>query len=121
MGIPIEFNPDLALRDIKEFEAGRRAKEECVPENLEIGTEYSFFKKEQRCYWLTGPVPLIITKGTGVFSSPLAGVQILEATHFLKDNEVCTKGKYKVLELFDKDEAEKLPYDYFQRNGFSEQ
>lgn len=121
MGIPIEFNPDLALRNIAEFESGNRKKEECIPENLEVGKEYEFFKKEQRCYWLTGHVPLIETSSAGgTFSSPLASVRILEATHFSKDGVVYTKGKYKILKLIGEAEGKKLPYDFFQRNGFQE-
>ena len=121
MGIPIEFNPDLALRNISEFESGDREKEECIPEDLAVGKEYSFFKKEQRCYWLTGAVPLIETSSKGgTFSSPLASVQIIEATHFVKNGIVCTRGKYKILKLIGKEEGKQLPYDYFQRNGFGE-
>ena len=37
MGIQVEFNPDLALRDISEFEKGNRKKEECIPEDLKVG------------------------------------------------------------------------------------
>jgi len=121
MGIPIEFNPDLALRNISEFKSGKRKKEECIPESLEVDGIYDFFKKEQRCYWLTGAVPLIETSSVGgTFSSPIASVRILEATHFLKDGVVCTKGKYKILKLIGEAEGKKLPYDFFQRNGFEE-
>ncbi len=35
MGIKVEFNPDLALRDISEYKEGRRKQEECLPEKLE--------------------------------------------------------------------------------------
>ena len=34
MGIKVEFNPDLALRDISEFKNGNRKIEEFIPENL---------------------------------------------------------------------------------------
>lgn len=37
MGIQVEFNPDLALRDYSEFEKGNRKEEECIPKNLETG------------------------------------------------------------------------------------
>lgn len=37
MGIQVEFNPDLALRDIREHKEGRRTLEECIPELLEEG------------------------------------------------------------------------------------
>ena len=63
MGIKIEFNPDLALRDFSEFRRGKREKEECIPENLEEGRIYPFLKEGQRNYWLFGEIPLVETKG----------------------------------------------------------
>lgn len=117
MGIPIEFNPDLALRNIAEYKAGQRQREECIPEKLEVGGVYKFLKKDQRNYWFFGPIPLIETKGNWQFSLPLASVQILEATHFLKGDQIYTKGKYKILEILkDKD----VLYDFFNRTGFDE-
>lgn len=103
MGIKVEYNPDLALRNISEFHKGNRKVEECIPENLEAGKFYPFLKKEQRLYWLHGDIPLIETKGSEVLSRPKASIIILEATHFLKNSEVWTKGRYKVIEVF-KDE-----------------
>lgn len=100
MGIQIEFNPDLALRNFSEYSAGRRKKEECVPENLEVGKIYDFLKSNQRNYWLLGEIPLLETKGNTVLSRPIASVIILEATHFIEDKEVFTKGKYKIVEVF---------------------
>ncbi|OGF20778.1 hypothetical protein A2316_04200 [Candidatus Falkowbacteria bacterium RIFOXYB2_FULL_38_15] len=100
MGIQVEFNPDLALRDISEFKKGNRKVEECIPENLEAGKAYPFFKKDQRNYWLFGEIPLLQTKGNGVLSRPRASIVMLEATHFLVDGEVYTRGKYKVVEVF---------------------
>jgi len=101
MGIQIEFNPDLALRNIAEFKAGRRKIEECIPEKLAIGKTYSFLKNEQRIYYMKGDVALIeTTKEGGNFSQPRAVVKILEVMHFVKKGEVYTKGKYKVLKIF---------------------
>lgn len=37
MGIQVEFNPDLALRNISEFKKGNRKEDECIPEKLETG------------------------------------------------------------------------------------
>ena len=62
MGIHIEFNPDLALRNISEFKNGKRKIEECIPENLEVGEAYPFLKSGQRNYWILGEIPLIETK-----------------------------------------------------------
>lgn len=114
MGIKVEFNPDLALRDISEFKAGRRKIEECLPEKLEIGKIYPFLKKDQRNYWLFGEIPLIETRGGEVLSRPLAGIQILEATHFLNKGEIWTKGKYKVIEVFS---DKNIHFECFDRVG----
>lgn len=108
MGIRIEFNPDLALRDYSEFEKGCRKQEECIPNNIENSKVYEFLKKGQRNYWLNdsdewsyGEMPLVKTKGDGVLSRPIASIKMLEVTHFLMNSEPYTKGKYKVIEVFD--------------------
>lgn len=103
MGIQVEFNPDLALRNISEYKVGKRKQEECIPEPLEEGKIYDFLKKGQRNYWFDGEMPLVETKGNQNLSRPLASVIILETTHFLNKNEVWTKGKYKVIEVFKDD------------------
>jgi hypothetical protein len=108
MGIQVEFNPDLALRA---FETKERKKEECLPKKLEVGKIYDFLKSGQRLFWLDegpewncGEMPLCETKGGGVFSSPIASIKILETTHFLNEGKVWTKGKYKVIQIFDKND-----------------
>jgi hypothetical protein len=45
MGIKVEFNPDLALRNFKEFKHNKRLQEECIPINIEEGKIYSFLKE----------------------------------------------------------------------------
>ncbi len=100
MGIAVEFNPDLALRNYSEFTAGRRKREECIPEKLVTGETYSFLKSGQRNYWLFGEIPLVETKGNGQLSEPLASVIIIEATHYAQGGAAFTKGKYKVVEVF---------------------
>lgn len=107
MGIAVEFNPDLALRDISEYKSGKRKIEECVPENLEEGMVYDFLKKGQRLYWLSdsefwggGQMPLCKTSGNENLSRPIASIKILEATHFLENGEIWTKGKYKIIDIF---------------------
>ena len=59
MGIQVEFNPDLALRNISEFTSGNRKESECIPENLQTGETYDFLKHGQRNYWLEGEIPLL--------------------------------------------------------------
>ena len=114
MGIQVEFNPDLALRNISEYKNNNRQEEECIPGNLEVDKTYSFLKKDQRNYWLHGEIPLLETKGNGVLSRPRASIVILEATHFLKDKEMYTKGKYKVIEVF---KGDKIEFEGFDRVG----
>ena len=101
MGIQIEFNPDLALR---KFKTEGKEPEECIPENIKEGEAYQFLKKGKRLYWLHGEIPLRITIGNQQLSKPLASVIILEEVHFLRDNEIWTKGKYKVVKLLNENE-----------------
>ncbi len=104
MGIQVEFNPDLALRNTSEYKAGNRKIEECIPEPLEINKVYNFLKEGQRMYWLEGELPLLETKGNGDLSKPKASIVILEATHVKEDNKIYTKGKYKVIKTLSEDE-----------------
>ncbi len=114
MGIQTEYNPDLALRNIEEFKKGNRKKEECIPENIANGQIHKFLKKGQRNYWIEGEIPLLETKGNQQLSKPMASIIILEATHFLLNNEPYTKGKYKVVEVFDTDDS-KIHFNGFAK------
>ena len=114
MAIKVEFNPDLALRNILVFKKGNRKAEECMPENLETGKTYNFLKKDQRNYWLFGEIPLNETKGNQVLSRTKASVVILETTHFVENGESYTKGKYKVVEVFKDD---KIHFEGLDRVG----
>lgn len=114
MGIKVEFNPDLALRNISEFKNGNRKIEECIPEDLEVGKIYNFLKKDQRNYWIYGEIPLIETKGNEVLSRPKASIKILEATHFCVDGIMYTKGKYQVIEVFTDDD---IHFECFDKIG----
>lgn len=114
MWIKIEFNPDLALRNYQECISGNRKREECIPQEMEVGGIYPFFKKEQRLYWLYGAIPLIETRGNEKLSRPKASIQILEATHFLENGSICTRGFYKVLEIF---HDESIQFECFDRVG----
>lgn len=108
MGIQVEFNPDLALRDISEFKAGKRKIEECIPESLKKDEIYNFLKKGQRLYymsdnpvWNCGEIPMMKTEGGEKLSRPIASIKILEATHFLENGGIWARGKYKVVDIFD--------------------
>lgn len=102
MGIQVEFNPDLALRNSNEFRSKKRMLQECIPRNLEEGQTYDFLKRGQRNYWFGGELPLLETDGKRL-SLPIASIVILEATHFKLNEEVYTKGKYKVIKKLDSD------------------
>ncbi len=112
MGIQVEFNPDLALRNIAEFKNGNRREGECIPENLEVGKIYPFLKEGQRNYWFGGELPLVETKGSQNLSRPKASILILEAIHFIENGKVYTKGKYKIVEVFKDD---KIHFDGYTK------
>ena len=114
MGIKVEYNPDLALRNIEEYKNGKRKEEECIPENMEEGKVYDFLKKDQRNYWFFGEIPLVETKGNEVLSRPKASIIIIEATHFIKDREMWTKGKFKVVEVF---KDKNIHFECFDKAG----
>ncbi len=113
MGIQVEFNPDLALRDIAEYLGGRRSLEECIPTDLQEGRVYPFLKSGQRNYWLLGEIPLCSTNGRGNLSRPLAAILITEVTHTVKDGEVYTSGNYLVKKVFD-EKDETIHFEGFQ-------
>jgi len=113
MGIQVEFNPDLALRNIKEFNEGRRSLEECIPQDLRPGRIYQFQKVGQRNYWLEGIIPLLETEGEGKLSRPLAAIIILEATHYVgPSGTIWTKGLYEVQRVYSPDDTE-IHFDGF--------
>jgi hypothetical protein len=114
MGIQVEFNPDLALRDYSEFEKGARKKEECIPERLMSGQIYPFLKKGQRNYWLNGEIPLLKTEGNQRLSRPIASIIILEATHIIINGELYTKGRYQVRNVFDINDS-KIHFEAMKR------
>ena len=101
MGIQIEFNPDLALR---RYNSPNKNIEECVPEHIERERAYKFLKRGQRNYWLEGELALVETEGGEKLSAPKASIKITEATHFKEGDNVYTKGKYKVVEVFTDDQ-----------------
>lgn len=121
MGIQIEFSPELALRDISEYKKGKRKKEECIPEKMQKGKVYPFLKSGQRVYWFNdeafwsrGEMPLVRTDGTGKTTRPVAGIKMLESTHFIVKGKIYTKGKYKVLSIFDIDDP-KIKFESVRR------
>ncbi len=113
MGIQVEFNPDLALRNIQHYKSKERSLEECIPEKLEEKQVYNFLKKGQRNYFLLEEIPLLETKGNQELSRPLAAIVILEAVHFLKERKVYTKGRYLVEKVFDLNE-EKINFEAYK-------
>jgi hypothetical protein len=50
MGIQVEYNTDLALRNIEEFVKKNRFVEEYIPKPIEVNKVYNFLKKGQRNY-----------------------------------------------------------------------
>jgi len=101
MSITAEYCPELCLREFKSF---NRESEECVPERLEVNQSYPFLKKGQRHFWLNGEVALRKTQGNEQLSRPIASIIILESTHFIKNQEVWTRGIFKVTEIYNPDD-----------------
>ncbi|MBI4433511.1 hypothetical protein HY632_01955 [Candidatus Uhrbacteria bacterium] len=101
MGASIEFNASLALRVMAEYHAGRRRKEECVPEVLAVGEVHTFWKSGHRIYRLDLETPLRQTTGNCNVTRPLASVLLLEVTHVLVEGEPVTRGSYRIVERFD--------------------
>jgi len=104
MSINIRFAPDLVLRNFVEFEKGQKQKEECIPSELEENNVYEFLKTGQRVYWLDGEQPLLEKSEDGNVSKPLVSVIVLEVTHFMQNEKIFTKGRYKVVKILKKDE-----------------
>lgn len=98
MGIQVEFNPSLALR---EDGTEGRLEAERIPKKLEVGKIYPLRKEGQRNYWLEDEIPLVITRGNQQLSRPIASVIVLEETHFFRDGRVYTEGRYIVKEVYD--------------------
>jgi len=48
MGILVEFNPDLALRNISEYKTGKRQLAECIPADIKVWQNLPLFKKKAR-------------------------------------------------------------------------
>ncbi len=96
MGFKTEFNWVLKLKP----EQGLREDE------LEIGTEYRFFKEEYRTYPLNIPIDLVNSDWEAV-----AKVIIIEFNNF----EEKTTGKYKVIKKFNEEERKFLS-NYWQEN-----
>ena len=69
-------------------------------------------KEGQRNYWLEREVPLVETKGNQNLSRPKASVLILEVIHFINNGRPYTKGRYKVIELFNDN---KIHFDGFNK------
>jgi len=111
MGIAIEFVPDLCLRL---FGTDGRDSKECLPKELVFGEVHNFLKKGQRNFWMLGEFPLRETKGNSFLSKPLASVVLLEAAHFVKDGEVWTCGRYKIVEVYDPSD-DKVHFDGLEK------
>lgn len=104
MSINIKFSPDLVLRNFSEYEKGQKKKEECIPLDLKENNFYEFLKTGQRAYWLEGEQPLLEKSETGNVSAPVASIIIIEATHFIEDGEIFTRGKYKIVKVLGENE-----------------
>ena len=68
--------------------------------------------------WRSDIIPLLETKGNQQLSKPLASIIIFEATYFILNGQPYTKGKYKVVEVFDPNDN-KIHFNGFARISVS--
>ena len=101
MGVPVEFNSVLALRNHSAASGDERSAMERIPASLVAGSVHEFLKSGQRIYRLDVEIPLVETRGGHDISRPLASIMIIEATHVLRDGAYWTKGTYRIAEVFD--------------------
>ncbi len=103
MEIKADFESALILHNVQEFVLDKRKFDECIPENLKEGREYSFLVSGQRNYWILGKFPLHEKQSDGsVSEEPRAIINIFEVTHFIDNGLIFTKGKYKILQVVGK-------------------
>jgi hypothetical protein len=74
------------------------------PVELKLNKTYEFIIRGQRVYPLKTDITLRQIDSTGKPLRELALVRIIEATHFLLEGEVMTKGLYNVLEVYENTE-----------------
>jgi hypothetical protein len=95
----IEYNLDLALYSMEERKKGSHKKEECVPEQIEIGQTHPFEKIGHRNYELGSTVTLLEIKQDEVLFIMRAQVEIIECFFLVEENQSYTRGSYTVREL----------------------
>jgi hypothetical protein len=100
MGLEIEFNTLLVLRNMSEFHEGTRKKEECIPSDLEKEVSYSFLKSGQRIYPLMKEMALLETRN-GNLSDPVAKIILTEINHMVYEEKLYTRGTYQVVNIID--------------------
>lgn len=100
MEIKPDFESELALWNIREFVLDKRKFDECIPENLKEGREYSFLLEGQKFFWLFGKFPLIEKNEDGsIETMSRALINIFETTFFLENEKMYTRGKYRILRV----------------------
>lgn len=95
----IAYNSDLALYDPKDAKAGHLDEQECLPESLEVGQEYSFLKKGHRNYQPMSELTLLEMRHGDVLFTFKARVVLLSSQFIQKAGVSYTQGRYQVLEI----------------------
>lgn len=101
MGVPVEFNAVLALRDAAESINEQRHVDEYLPDHPKVGQEYGFRKCGQRIYQLGVPLSLLTTAGDNKTMQKVGTAVIIEARHIMEEDHVLTIGRYRILKLND--------------------
>ena len=99
MTTSIEYNTDLALYSHEEFKKGRKKLEECLPEELTVGSSHPFLKVGHRNYAINSTVTLLEIKKFDVLFQMRAQVEIVEAFFLLDEDQSYTRGTYIITEI----------------------
>ena len=105
----IAYNSDLALHNIATYKSGKSKAEECVPEDLTVGEEYSFLKKGHRNYQIDSIVTLLEMKPDDILFNFRALVEIKATEYLIEDKQSYTSGRYKVQELLESSSIYHIP------------
>jgi len=107
MEISPSFESELNLWNVREFVTDKRKFDECIPENMKEDREYGFLLEGQKFFGLFAKFPLVEIDENNTQDVTRALVNIFEVTHFLDNEKLYTKGKYRVLRVI----SEKSPLE----------
>lgn len=100
MGISVEYNDVLALRESGDTE---RTERETIPVNIQEGVVYTYQKDGYRIFPIGKVIPLVVTQGRQQFTRVAALVVIGRVSVDLDpcDSQSVSCGWYRVIKVLD--------------------